>query len=152
MVVSQEVRIHGTKAAVWSAVTEVDRWPEIIRGVRQIEVVARPESGVLGLRWKETRLLFDQPETVEKVVTESVEGVVLTTRAEQDGFVFTTTHRWADHGNEVVLTSVHETKPQTFVARLKSLPLVFFRGVLRKAILDDLMDIKHSVEVVASSS
>ena len=46
----------------------------------------------------------------------------------------------------MTLTSSHETKPQGFVARLMSLPMFLFKGVMKKALLQDLNDIKSAVE------
>ena len=45
------------------------------------------------------------------------------------------------------LTECHESKPQTIVAKLISIPRrLFFRGVIEKAALQDLNDIKAAVE------
>jgi hypothetical protein len=46
----------------------------------------------------------------------------------------------------MTLTNSHETKPQGIVAQLKSLPLFLFKGVIKRAILQDLNDIKAAVE------
>lgn len=151
MLVAGDISIKGTRAAVWSVVSDVEGWARIIKGVKQVEVVARPSQGVAGLRWKETRLLFDEAATVEKRVTESKEGVFFTSRAEQDGFVFTTTLRLAEHGGSVVVTSAHRTDAQTIGARLRALPLVFFKGVIRKALMEDLQDLKAAVEGTRAS-
>ena len=60
--------------------------------------------------------------------------------------MFLTTQRISEGGSSSALISSHETKPQGFAARLKSLPMVFFKGVIRKAIVQDLNDIKSAVE------
>jgi hypothetical protein len=45
------------------------------------------------------------------------------------------------------LTSVHDSQPQTLVARFMSIPMgLFFKGVAKKALLQDLSDIKSAVE------
>ncbi|WP_299693643.1 hypothetical protein, partial [Hydrocarboniphaga sp.] len=42
---------------------------------------------------------------------------------------------------------VHDSEPQSFVARLLSIPMgVLFKGVAKKALLQDLNDIKSAVE------
>jgi hypothetical protein len=46
----------------------------------------------------------------------------------------------------ITLTSSHDSRPQGIVARLKSLPMFLFKGVIKKAILKDLNDIKSAVE------
>jgi hypothetical protein len=47
----------------------------------------------------------------------------------------------------ITLTSSHDSKPQSIVARLMSIPMGFlFKGVAKKALLQDLNDIKSAVE------
>jgi len=146
MIVEAQVTIHGAKAAVWAAMTHIENTPEIIRGIETIEVVERPANGLVGLKWRETRILFGKPATVEKWITDAKENVFFTTRAEEGGFVFLTTHRISEGSGGVTLTGIHETQPQGFAARLKSLPMVFFKAVIKKAIVQDLSDIKSAVE------
>ena len=150
MIVEAQVTIHGPKAAVWAAMTHIENTAKILRGIETIEVVERPAHGLVGLKWRETRILFGKPATVEKWITGAKENVFVTTRAEEGGFVFLTTHRISEGISEgrggVTLTGIHETQPQGFAARLKSLPMVFFKGVIKKAIVQDLSDIKSAVE------
>lgn len=63
-----------------------------------------------------------------------------------DGFIFLTTLSISESGNSVRLTSSHETKSRGMMAKIKSLPMIFFKGMLKKAILKDLNDIKTAVE------
>jgi hypothetical protein len=147
MLVEAQLTIDGTRAAVWAAITDIANAAAILSGVVNIEVVAKPASGLVGLRWRETRILFGEPATVEKWITETVEGESYTTRAESHGFVFLTTTTIAASGGSVTLTSVHDSRPQTFLTRLQTIPMaLFFKGVIRKAILQDLDDIKTMVE------
>lgn len=149
MTVEASITINASKAAVWAATTDVAHFAQLLSGVEQIEIVERPVTGLVGLRWKETRKLFGDLATVEKWITEAKENAFYTTRAEQDGFVFITTNRISGSDGAVTLTGIHETQPQGFAAKLKSLPMVFFKGVIKKAILQDLKDIKVAVERVA---
>ena len=146
MTVSASITINATKAAVWVATTDIARFAELLSGVEKIEVVEKPATGLAGLKWKETRVLFGKPATVEKGITEAKENEFYKTRAEQDGFVFITTNRVAGSDGSVVLTGIHETQPQGIAAKLKALPMVFFKGVIKKAIMQDLNDIKVEVE------
>lgn len=146
MIVEADVNIEASKAAVWAATTDISNFAELLSGVEKIEIVERPASGIVGLRWKETRMLFGKEATVEKWITDAQENAYYTTRAEQGGFVFITTNRVSGSDGAVTLTGIHETQPQGFAAKLKSLPMVFFKGVIKKAILQDLNDIKAVVE------
>jgi hypothetical protein len=54
--------------------------------------------------------------------------------------------RLSESGGGVTLASSHDSQPQGIVARLKSTPMFLFKGVVRKALLQDLSDIKSAVE------
>ena len=147
MIVEAQVTINGSKAAIWAAITDMEHAAEIIRGIEKIEVVAKPASGIVGLRWRETRMLFGKAATVEKWITDAAENQFYETRAESDGFVFLSTTRISEGTGGMTLSSCHETQPQGMVAKLQAIPMgLFFKGVLRKAILQDLIDIKSAVE------
>ena len=44
------------------------------------------------------------------------------------------------------MTTIHATEPQGFVAKIKALPMFLFKGTIKKALLDDLNDIKAAAE------
>jgi hypothetical protein len=147
MLVQAKLTINGSKAAVWKAIADIENASKLISGVEKIEILEKPASGLVGLRWLETRILFGEPATVEKWVTESTEHEFYRTRAEQQGFVFVTSTSLVEEGNAIAVTSSHDSRPQTFTAKLQAIPMgLFFRGAIRKAIMQDLYDIKAAVE------
>ena len=146
MIVEAKVTIHGSKAAIWAAITNIEHASEIISGIEDIEVLEKPANGLVGLRWRETRMLFGKPATVEKWITDAAENEFYKTRAESDGFVFVSTMSISESGGGMTLTSSHETKPQGMVAKLQSLPMGLFKGVAKKALVHDLNDYKSAVE------
>ena len=146
MNIEAQVDINGSNEAVWSAITDIANAASILGGVENIEVVERPVDGLVGLKWRETRMYFGKPATVEKRIIAAVENVSYRTQAEDAGFVFLSSMRITDNCNGVTLTSSHETQPQGFVARLKSTPMFFFKGVIKKALMQDLNDFKSAVE------
>jgi|688.fasta_scaffold10009_2 hypothetical protein len=146
MIVEAQITITGSKAAVWAVMTDIEKAPEIHSAVEKIEVVERPANGIIGLKWRETRKLFGTSAKVEKVIIAGSENEFYTTHAADGGFLFSTYNRiWEDAG-VIVLRSIHKTTPQGFIACLKALPMVFFKSVIKKAILQDLNDIKAEVE------
>ncbi|MBL8994783.1 MAG: hypothetical protein JNM63_15660 [Spirochaetia bacterium] len=146
MRVEAQVAIQGSKAAIWKVIANIENAAEIINGIEKIEVLEKPSQGLVGMRWRETRLLFDKPATVEKWITDAAENEFYKTKAEDSGFAFLTTFRISENRGAVTLTSAHETTPQGLVAGLKALPMFLFKGVIRKAILKDLEDIKLATE------
>ena len=147
MIVEAQVTINGSKAAVWTAITNIENASKIISGIENIEVLEKPANGLVGLKWAETRMLFGKPATVEKWITDAAENEFFKTKAEDGGFVFLTTNRISENSSGITLTSSHDTQPQGIVAKLQSIPMVLFKGVIKKALLEDLNDIKSAVEL-----
>ena len=147
MIVEAQVTVSGSKAAIWAVITNIANASETISGIENIEVLEKPANGLVGLRWRETRMLFGKPATAEKWITDAAENEFYTTRAEDNGFVFLSTMRISESSGGISLTSAHDSKPQGIVARLMSIPMgLLFKGVAKKALLQDLNDIKSAVE------
>src|SRR5215211_6089447 len=137
MIVQAQVTINRPKLAIWAAITDIENASKMISGIEKIEVLEKPATGLVGLRWRETRMLFGKPATVEKWITDAAENEFYKTRAESDGFVFVSTMSISESGGGMTLTSSHETKPQGMVAKLQSLPMGLFKGVAKKALVQD---------------
>jgi len=147
MLVEVNVFIHASRAAVWNAIADIGNAAKIIRGIESIEIVEKPANGLVGLRWRETRILFGKPATVEKWITDAVENEFYKTRSESDGFIFLSTTGVAENAGGCTLTSAHDSQPQNIRTKLMSIPMrLLFKGVVRKALLQDLNDIKAAVE------
>ena len=147
MIVEAQVTINGSKAAIWAAITNIEIASETISGIENIEVLEKPANGLVGLKWRETRMLFGKPAAVDKWITDAAENEFYKTKAESDGFVFLTTKSISESSGGITLAESHESKPQSIVAKLMSVPMLFlFKGVVRKHLLQDLNDIKAAVE------
>lgn len=146
MTVEVQITINKNKTAVWTAITDIRHSAKFISGIEKIEMLSEPQNGLVGLKWRETRMYFGKPSAIEKWITDAVENNFFKTKAEMDGFIFITTISISENGDNIILTSSHETKSQGIIAKIKSLPMVFFRGMLKKAIMKDLNDIKTAVE------
>jgi len=146
MLVEAQVNINGSKAAIWAAITNIENASETISGILNTEVLEKPANGLVGLKWRETRMLFGKPATAEKWITDAAENAFYKTRAEDNGFVFLSTMSISESSGGITLTSSHDSKPQGIVATLMSIPMFLFKGVAKKALLQDLNDIKAAVE------
>ncbi len=146
MIVEVQVSINGSKAAVWNAITNIGNASEIISGIEKIEVVEKPATGLVGLKWRETRMYFGKPATVEIWITDAVENEFYKTRAESDGYLFLSKMSISESSNSITLTSTHDYKQQSTAAKLKSISMFLFKGMIKKILLQDLKDIKSAVE------
>jgi hypothetical protein len=146
MTVETQVSIKATPATVWDTITNIKKTSEIIRGIEKIEIVDEPVNGLAGLKWRETRMYFGKPATVEKWITEAVQNKCYKTRSEMDGFIFETTMSMVETAEGVRLISSHQSRPLGFAAKIKSIPMVFFKGMLKKALDADLEDFRIAAE------
>lgn len=147
MLVEVKVSIDAPRAAIWAVIADLEHAANLLSGVEKIEILEKPPQGLLGLKWRETRILFGKPASADKWITEAVENEFYKTRAEDGGFVFLSTLSISQSGGSMTLTSIHDSQPQSFMARLMAIPMtLFFKGVARKALLQDLNDIKAAAE------
>ena len=92
-------------------------------------------------------MFFGKSATVEKWITDAAENEFYKTRAEDGGFVFLTTKSISESSGGITLTESHESNTQGIAAKLMSIPMrLFFKGVIKKAALQDLKDVKAAVE------
>ena len=49
MLVEAQVTIDASRQAIWSAITDIDRALEFISGIKKIEILQSPASGLVGL-------------------------------------------------------------------------------------------------------
>ena len=91
-------------------------------------------------------MLFGKAASAEKWITDAAENEFYTTRAEDRGLVYLTTMSISESSGGIILTSSYDSRPQSIVARFMSIPMFLFKGVAKKAILQDLNDIRSAVE------
>jgi uncharacterized protein YndB with AHSA1/START domain len=146
MIVEVQVTINSSRAAVWNTITNIENAAEFISGIEKIEIVEKPANGIVGLKWRETRMYFGKPATVEIWITDAVDNEFYKTRAESDGYLFLSTMSISESSGAITLTSSHDYKPQSTAAKLKSITMFLFKGMIKKILQQDLNDIKSAVE------
>lgn len=146
MKVESQVLINKSKTETWHIITNIKDAADIIQGIEKIEILQQPNSGLVGLKWSETRMYFGKPASIDKWITDAKENEFYKTKSEMDGFIFETTMKISETANGVMLASIHETIPQGLMSKLKMIPMIFFKGVIKKSINQDLADIKSAAE------
>src|SRR5687768_2543408 len=88
MKVHAQVHIRAPKEAVWKTITDIKNAPNRISGIQKVEVLEQPPSGVVGLKWRETRTMFGKSATEVMWITKAVENSYYETRAESHGAIY----------------------------------------------------------------
>ncbi len=147
MQVSTSIEIAKPKVIVWTAITDIENSAKMISSIISIELLQKPDNGLVGLKWQETRKMFGKEASETMWITEAQENAFYATRAESHGSVYVSRLSLQDSGSGCILTMAFSGEAQSLVAKILSLVMGFFiRGSVEKAIQQDLADIKKYLE------
>ncbi len=148
MQVSESVNIMASPAAVWKTITDIEHAESTIRGIDKIEIL-EPATGpsIVGLKWRETRTLFGKAATEVMWIVDAKEPSHYDTRAESHGAVYTTRMALEAIEGGTRLSMTFNGEPQTMGSKLVwALTGWMAKGYMRKALKQDLADIKAAAE------
>ena len=144
---STSIEIFKPKDAVWPAITDIGESSKMISSIMKIEILDKPKTGIVGLKWRETRIMFGKEATEVMWVTDSVENEYYCTRAESHGSVYISRLSLIESKGVSTLTMSFAGEPQTFIAKLLSAIMSkFMKNSMVKELKKDLNDIKNHVE------
>lgn len=147
MNVSTDIYIEAPLASVWHAITDIKHSQEMITGIIGLEILNQPENQLIGLKWKETRLMFGKEATEIMWITDAVDQQFYRTRAESHGSVYISELSVTEKETGTVLTMGFSGKAQTVLMKCLSVLMTpFMKGSMIKMLDKDLADIKHFVE------
>jgi hypothetical protein len=147
MHIETAIDINAPKADVWKVITDIDGSVDRISGINAIEVLERPDKGLVGLKWQETRTMFGKEATEIMWITDATENEMYKTRAESHGAVYMSWLKLDEQGGVTTLTMGFEGKPQTLPAKIIGMLTVpMMKKSTLKALDKDLVDIKAAVE------
>lgn len=147
MKVSVEVKIQGTKEDIWKATTDIENSHQMISGIHKIEVLDKPETGLIGFKWRETRTMFGKEATEVMWVTEAEENKGYKTRAESHGAIYISSFTIEERDDHCLLAMGFEIQAVSLMGKLMN--GVFGKMMAKsteKELLKDLEDIKRYIE------
>jgi carbon monoxide dehydrogenase subunit G len=147
MRIDVEVRINAGADVVWDLVADIAHSASIISGIERVDILDRPETGLVGLRWRETRTMFGKTATEVMWITEAEEGVHYATEARSHGSVYRSRILVEDLGAATRLGLTFAAEAEGLLTKLLSLVFMgLMKGATRKALQQDLEDIKAAAE------
>lgn len=147
MTITVEVPIQGSHAAIWKIITDIENSVDNISGIENIEIHHHPGEKLVGLKWTETRTLFGKTATETMWITEAEKNQYYKTRAESHGSIYTTIMRIVEGKEQNLLRMEFTGQPQSLGAKIMAGMLMpFFKNATKKALYQDLVDIKKAVE------
>ena len=91
MLIESQVEIQGSSSAVWNIISDIGNASEAISGIDEVEILEKPDEGLVGLKWRETLTLYEKTATEVMWITEAVENESYTARAESHGCLYFST-------------------------------------------------------------
>ena len=144
--VTVSVAIAAPQQAVWERITDIEHAHERIPAIKRIEILS-PQRHGLGLRWRETRIMFGKEATEVMEITEWRPPHEYVTSAQSHGSDYRCTLRVEPTAEGSTLSFHFTATPLTLMARVMGMlmgPLM--RGAIAKALQGDLNAIKASCE------
>jgi uncharacterized protein YndB with AHSA1/START domain len=145
--VTVTVMIEAPRDRVFAAATDLQRWPETMSQIKQLEVLTEGEVGT-GTRFRETRVMYGREATEEMEITAFEPPSRYTVEANSHGVRYISTFHFVDHpsgGTQVTMT--FDGQPQTLSAKLLG---GLMKPMIKKAILrsvtQDLEELKDTIE------
>jgi len=142
-----DVEINSPKDKVWSVVSDIENCSSVISAIVDLEILEKPELGLLGLKWKETRKMFGKESSETMWITDCVEEEYYCTRAENCGAIYITKISLEENAGKTLLSMSFSGETDTFWVKIVSALMgVFIKKSMIDALQNDLNDIKTHVE------
>ena len=143
------VEVTATIAAsperVFEVATDLENLVENTSGIDSLEVLTDGPFGE-GTRWRETRTLYGKQATEEMWVTGCDPPRSYVVEAESHGAHYRTEITFVPEGDATRVTFVFGARPLSFVARLFSVFSGLMLKSVKKALEQDLADLKRVAE------
>lgn len=146
IVVSREV--EAPAGHVWAILTDLERSPQVISAIAEIERVDDGEGFGVGTRWRETRHMFGRGATEVMQVTAVEPGRAYTVEAEGGDGTYRSVMQvepLGGHRSRLSMSFAHEAGSWLSSALAATVGRVF-AGATRRALLRDLDDIATAAE------
>ena len=147
MKLEANILIHAKSEDVWTIISDIGGAKDRISGIENLEMLHKPQSGLVGTKWKETRICHGKSSVETMWIIEADEGHSYMTQAESHGCIYRSGFQIEDVSEGSLLEFTFRGEPQTMIAKLmNSLLMPFFKGSIIRMMENDLKDIKVSVE------
>ena len=145
--ITVDIQIDSPRDIVWSAITDIKRSMEMMPAILDVEIIEKPTSGLVGLKWQETREMFGQRATETMWITDAQEGSHYFTRAESHGSIYVTRIAVQEQGSGTTLIMEFSATPISKAAKVMALMTnLIAKRSIQKMLQKDLQDIKHWIE------
>lgn len=150
MHITVSTRVDAPRDVVWARATDFENCADFITGLDKTEVLEKPDSGIVGLKWRETRTMMGKEATETMWVTAARAPKHYDVEAGSHGCRYYSRISLQEIGDATELTMHFRAEPETFMAKLLGNTIGrLFLGTTRKMLQQDIDDIKLAAEHAA---
>ncbi|MET4637182.1 SRPBCC family protein [Mycetocola sp. 2940] len=146
MRIQDRISINADRKQVFGVFRDLENAAANISAITRLEVLEGPAQLNVGTKWRETRTMFGKEATEEMWVTGYEQDVSYVAEAESRGTHYRTEYRFTPVGNGTRVDLTFDGAPLTFGARVAGLVGALFVGAAKKALHQDLVDLKRTCE------
>jgi uncharacterized membrane protein len=147
MAIRAEVLIDSPVEKVWEKITDIENSADFISGIDNVEILEKPDSGLVGLKWEETRTMFGQTAKEIMWITDVEKNRYYQTRAERPDIVYISKLSTSQDGENTRLVMEFKAEISSLFKRMVSAVMgIIFNSATKNALQKDLEDIKLSLE------
>lgn len=131
---------------VFALATDIERFPERIKGITKVEKLTPGPVGV-GTRFRETRIMFKKEATEEMEFTSLEPNRGYTLGCESCGCRYSSRFTFEPEGSGTKMTMEFEAQPLTFFAKVMGVLIGWMMsGMIKKCVAQDMEDLKTAAE------
>lgn len=146
MSVTVSQTIQAPRARVWEIITDIANAPRTITAIKDLTVLERPATGLVGLKWTETRVMFGKEAQETMWISAAEDQRWYETTAQNHGAIYKSRLEIRDAEGGVELSMRFDATPTNLKARLMCAMFSLFAKTTEKALRQDLRDIKARAE------
>jgi hypothetical protein len=144
--IQDSINIRADRKRVFEVFCDLDNAAANVSAITRIEVLAGPTQLDLGTTWRETRTMFGKEATEEMRVTGYEKDVSYVAEAESRGTHYRSEYRFTPDGSGTRVDMTFDGTPLTVGARVAGVLGALFAGAAKKALHQDLVDLKRTSE------
>ena len=146
MKVQDSISINADRKRVFEVFCDLDNAAANVTAISRVDVLAGPAQLNVGTKWRETRTMFGREATEEMWVTGYQQDVSYVAEAESHGAHYRSEYRFTSEGSGTRVDMTFKGVPLTFAARVFGVIAALFAGATKKALHQDLVDLKRACE------
>jgi hypothetical protein len=143
MKATASLKVNTSIDEAWEAISNIESAKDRISAIDEIEILEKPESGLVGLKWKETRTMFGKSAVETMWIIEAKEKEYYIAEAYNCGSLYHSKVVLTPHSDGVEKSMSFEAEAKTFVAKLFTPLMAFMKGTIVKAFEKDLEDLNE---------